>query len=114
MNVRYKPTKLVLYQQVPRIIRAYRLPPHSDGSPGRAKGDANPDEIAGANDILYHLMSTESIAFMAKTLGVSRQRVYDAIDLCMHKDWERGEMFDQETLDRLALSNALEEMERES
>lgn len=80
----YKPTKLVLYGVVPALIKSYRIPDMSDGGPGRRQGDANADETAGAKDVLYHLMCTDSIAFMAKRLGVSRQRMYDTLDLCMH------------------------------
>lgn len=86
----YKPTKLVLYQVVPKIIKAYRLP-MSDGTPGRRAGDATADEIAGASDVLYHLMCTDSIAWMAKRLGVSRQRMYDTLGLALHACDERGD-----------------------
>lgn len=86
----YKPTKLVLYSVVPALIKSYRLHGMSDGSPGRRQGDATPDEVAGASDVLYHLMCTDSIAFMAKQLGVSRQRMYDALDLCMHQAVPKG------------------------
>lgn len=88
--INYKPSKLVLYQVVPKIVEAYRIPDASDGSPGRRKGAATLDEVAGASDILYHLMCTDTIALMAKHLGISRQRMYDAIDLGLHSI-ERGE-----------------------
>lgn len=81
----YKPTKLVLWGCCRTIIEKYRIPGMSDDAPGRRSGSANADEMAGANDILYHLMCTDSIAFMAKELGVSRQRMFDALDLCMHR-----------------------------
>lgn len=94
MSDKFKPTKLVLYQVVPKIIKAYRLP-ESDGSPGRRTGDANADEIAGASDILYHLMSTDSISWMADRLGVSHQRLYDTLDIALHACDERGDFTPQ-------------------
>lgn len=81
---RFKPTKLVLYQVVPKIIKAYRLPEMSDNSPGRRAGDANLDEQAGASDILYHLMCDDTIRLMAKHLNVSQQRLYDVLDIGLH------------------------------
>jgi hypothetical protein len=80
----YKPTKLVLYQVCPKIIRSFRIPGSSDDSPGRRSGDPSPDEVAGANDIVYHLMCTDTIAVMAKHLGISRERMFNALDIGLH------------------------------
>lgn len=81
---RYKPTKIVLYQIVPKIISGLRVPGLSDGTAGRRLGEPNLDEMSGAADILYHLMSNESVAIMSEYLNVPDRAVYDAIDLALH------------------------------
>ncbi len=81
----YKPTKLALYQLCPKIIKSMRVPGHVHDAMGRRVGEPNGDEVAGANDLLYFLMETDSIAFLANYLGVERQQVFDAIDMRLHQ-----------------------------
>jgi hypothetical protein len=84
----YKPTKILLYQGCKRIIEEMRIPRgNNEGNLnngdcyGRCFGPVDKREIEGANDILYRLLCTEGIAFMAKKSGTSKQKLYDAIDM---------------------------------
>lgn len=83
MTTRFCPTKMLLYQTLPKLIAAYRLP-WSDGTPGRRKGPANEDELAGARDVLYHLLSDAGVHKMADHLRCDPKDVYNAIDLALY------------------------------
>lgn len=72
MKRRYKVTKLMLYEQTPRIIRELRIRDH-DRKPSL-------DELNGANDILYRLFSDEAIRIIARKLHRRPQAVFDALD----------------------------------
>jgi hypothetical protein len=75
----YRTPKHTLYVICPAIIKSLRIPEASDGTAGRRTGEPNLDEISGANDIVYHLMCNETIAIMAKELGVAPDKVLAAL-----------------------------------
>lgn len=82
----FKPTKILLYKRVPKLIQEMRVPlPLDEFAPvhGRRNGPANADECSGAQDVLYRLLSTESGHHIARNLGRSPQKVYDALDLAL-------------------------------
>jgi hypothetical protein len=70
----YKPTKMLLYQRVPQILREMHIPSQYRGQP-------TPED--GACDILYRLMCTAVIRRIAASLSVGPQQVYDAIDAAL-------------------------------